>query len=96
MEDWRTVHSDGIGDKLPDFPITKCTTVEHDIIVGNRNSISVLKQRLAMTELEREDDGYQDLIMDENERRKLQSYNINKEMKINTTRVSRWVEGGVP
>ena len=48
-----------------------------------------------MTELEREDDGYQDLIMDENERRKLQSYNINKEMKINTTRVSRWVEGGV-
>ena len=44
-----------------------------------------------MTELEREDDGYQDLIMDENERRKLQSYNINKEMKINTTRVSRWV-----
>lgn len=46
-----------------------------------------------MTELEREDDGYQDLIMDENERRKLQSYNINKEMKINTTRVSRWVVG---
>ena len=39
------------------------------------------------------EDAYDDMITDDNERRKLQGYNINKEMKINTTRVSRWVEG---
>ena len=31
------------------------------------------------------EDAYDDMITDENERRKLQGYNINKEMKINTT-----------
>ena len=38
---------------------------------------------------ERPEDAYDDLIIDENERRKLQGYNINREMKINTTRMSR-------
>ena len=37
------------------------------------------------------EDAYDDMIIDENERRKLQGYNINKEMKINTTRMSRSV-----
>ena len=35
------------------------------------------------------EDAYDDMITDDNERRKLQGYNINKEMKINTTRMSR-------
>ena len=35
------------------------------------------------------EEAYDDMITDENERRKLQGYNINKEMKINTTRMSR-------
>ena len=37
------------------------------------------------------EDAYDDMITDENERRKLQGYNINKEMKINTTKMSRSV-----
>ena len=37
------------------------------------------------------EDAYDDMITDDNERRKLQGYNINKEMKINTTRMSRSV-----